>query len=28
MMSGAVREVIAAYQGRQAAVQHLAAPRD
>lgn len=28
MMSGPVHEVIAAYQGRQAAVQHLAAPRD
>jgi ABC-type polysaccharide/polyol phosphate transport system ATPase subunit len=26
MMNGPVREVIAAYQGRQAAVQHLAAP--
>jgi ABC-type polysaccharide/polyol phosphate transport system ATPase subunit len=28
MMNGPVDEVIAAYQGRQAAVQHLAAPRD
>lgn len=28
MMSGPVREVVAAYQGRRAAVQHVAAPAD